>query len=172
MNLHIGHYRVTMVQYSAVLKRPPQTLRIGKEADKLDDPDFVGGNDAEIHYDLSPEDRAGLVRVIKEAKKTHGLRNLSAAAKVSHHRVNAIVRGGATKDGVLVSVSSAARSLEQQKADQLTMETAALRRMKLMIAQRGRNAVAAELGVDPSNVSKLSRGRRRLTHIMQVKLKD
>ena len=74
---------------------------IGKEADRLDDPETVGGNDFEISYDLSQEDRSKLSEVIKDAKKVHGLSRLSKAVRVSHHQVNAIVRGSVVADRIL-----------------------------------------------------------------------
>jgi hypothetical protein len=136
---------------------------IGKEADKLDDPEFVGGDEAEILYDLSPEDRSGLIEIIKKARKFFGLRKLSTAARVSHHQVNAIVRGNVIADRILISVSNAAHKLEKIKDDQRKQHAAALLKLGELVEARGRNAVAQELGTGPSNLGKFLRGNRSLS---------
>lgn len=145
---------------------------IGKEADKLDDPEFVGSDEAEIPYDMSPEDRVRVVKVIKQAKKIYGLRNLSAAAKVSHHRVNTIVRGSVVADRMLITVSDAARALERRAGDQQRRHAAALAKLRELIEAEGRNAVAIELNTDPSNLSKYLTGVRPLPARMIAKLEN
>jgi transcriptional regulator with XRE-family HTH domain len=145
---------------------------IGKEADKLEERETIGDDDAEIEYDLSPEDRAKLISVIKLAKKDYGLRQLSLEAKISHHRINDLIRGIPIPDRVLIALSNSAHSLRRRDAEQKTKQAALLRWLRKHLADENRNSIAQSLGMDPSNLSKVLKGRRRLSAAQLFKLDE
>jgi hypothetical protein len=144
---------------------------IGKEADKLEERESFGSDDAEIEYDLSPPDRAKLTSMVKMAKKEFGLRQLSAAAKVSHHCVNDIIRGKAVSGQILVAVRTAAQALRSRTENQHNETQILLRKLRQHVAREGRSAVAREVGIDPSNLAKLMTGQRKLNSVVQAKLR-
>ena len=133
---------------------------IGKETDDLEEREYVGSEDAAIEYNLSPHDRTKLISVIKRAKAEFGLRALSAAAKVSHHRVNEAIRGKRVADRLLISLSSAANALRSSAQSQAASEADLLQHLANRVAKEGRNQVARVLGIDPSNLNKIQNGQR------------
>jgi hypothetical protein len=143
---------------------------IGKEADKLTEREVIGEDDAEIEYDLSPEDRIKLISVIKKAKKEFGLRSLARKAGFSHHRVNDVVRGRPVAGNAVIALSNAAESLRRDADRQKEMNASLLFGLQQRVRDLGRNQVARDLGIDPSNLAKALTGRRRLNSSVKVKL--
>jgi hypothetical protein len=128
----------------------------------LEEREFIGSNDAAIEYDLAPEDRAELIAVIKAARKHFGLRQLSTAAKVSHHSVSDVMRGDAVSNQLLVNLSNAAHVLMRRDEEEKAREKAVLEKLRRLVAENGRNRIAMGLDTDPSNLTKMLVGRRRL----------
>jgi hypothetical protein len=143
---------------------------IGKEADKLDERETVGDDDATIEYNLSPEDRAKLISTIKAARKHLGLRQLSTAAKVSHHSVNDLMRGHKMPDRLVVTLSNTAHALIRRDEEEKAREKAVLEKLRQLVDENGRNRIAMELDTDPSNLTKMLVGRRRLNARMLAEL--
>jgi hypothetical protein len=135
---------------------------IGKEADDLEEREFVGSYDAAIGYDLSPSDRARLIGLIRQAKNEFGLRALSAAAKVSHHQVSAAIAGSSVPDRLLIRVGKAADAIRKKDLDHAETDAVLLDNLARLIAIKGRNKVARVIGVDSSNLSKILKGERML----------
>jgi hypothetical protein len=143
---------------------------IGKETDDLDARETIGNPDAEITYNFSPEDKAKLIAEIKRAKDRFGVRALSAAAKVSHHRLNDITAGKAVSDQVLTALSDAGRALDRAHETEQAAGQAALRCLADRVAKEGRNKLARLLETDPSNLTKILAGERRMSEALMRRL--
>jgi plasmid maintenance system antidote protein VapI len=143
---------------------------IGKEADKLEERELVGSDDAAIEYDLSPDDRARFVSIIKGARSEFSLRELAATARVSHHHVNDIARGKPVSDNILIRLNKAVEFLRRDAEHVNASTTTLLRHLQHCVTERGRNRVARDLGIDSSNLTKILTGRRRLNVEMIAKL--
>ena len=144
---------------------------IGKETDKLTEREFIGeDDDAEIEYEFPPEDRIKLISMIKNAKKECGLRTLARRAGVSHNSVNDVVRGRPVAANALIALTNAAESLRRDADRQKEMNASLLFGLQQRVRDLGRNQVARDLGIDPSNLAKALTGRRRLNSSVKVKL--
>jgi hypothetical protein len=111
-----------------------------------------------------------LIAVIKAATKHFGLRQLSTAAKVSHHSVNDIMRGHKMPDRLVVTLSNAAHAMMRRDEESKKRELVAVEGLKRLVAEKGRIIVAVAINTDPSNLSKILTGRRRLNARMLAKL--
>jgi hypothetical protein len=145
---------------------------IGKEADELEEREYVRNDDAAIEYNLSPYDRTKLITAIKRAKADFGLRALSAAAKVSHHRVNDAISGKRVADRLLISLSTAATAMRGRALAKATSEAELLRYLAQRVADEGRNEIARVLGVDPSNLNKVLKGERSPSSNLRSKMSN
>jgi hypothetical protein len=136
---------------------------IGKEADNLEEREFVGRDDAVIEYGLSRRDRSKIIVLIKKAKAEFGLRALSTAAKVSHHQVSGAIAGKPAPDHLLITLSAAARSIREIGRIKDETEARLMKHLASRVAKEGRNKVANTLGIDSSNLTKALAGKRKLS---------
>ena len=144
---------------------------IGKEADDLDEKVAVGDDDGSIEYQLAPERRKVLIGLVKAAKDLVGLRKFCEAGRVSHHTVNAILAGSSGHDGVLIKLAQLADRLAKHDAAEAQENSHLIELLKLHISARGRAAVARELGLDPSFLSRIATGKTSLSVTIRTKIK-
>jgi hypothetical protein len=135
---------------------------IGKEADRLEENSAIGAeDDPSVPYALSAEDRAESFCVIAEGKNRFGVRRLRKAAAMSDNTIKAVIDDPDGADAIkVVRLREAVRRLEARDLARTDAEAEQLATLKARAAEIGIGSLAAELGVDASNLSKMLRGKR------------
>ena len=140
---------------------------IGKEAEGWEEQLFVGDDDAEILYGLSPETRAANVETIRLARQRFSVRKFTKAARVTDRTIAAAV-GGYMSDEMLIHLTDVAyrlwRGLEDYSAEEAELCDWAWERTIV----EGVYAFAKRVGVDGSNLSKSIRLRRFSPQIIKL----
>lgn len=137
---------------------------IGKEGDRFEEDGSLGvRDDPALPYGLSATDRAETIEIVREAKARFKVRALRKAAGVSDHTIaRALEPGGDVGDEVLVRLRNAAARLWVIERARVAEDAALLAGMQERADAIGVPALAAELGVDASNLAKLLVGRRAI----------
>ena len=154
--------------------RPTRTLKrrhvfalaqqsIGKEADNIEENEFIGEDADPPDYGVELTDRAAIAAAVFDIQNRYGIsdRRLLEEAKVSHHTLAGLREGKRIGDASLMKLFRAAEALRQE-ADPVAaaMDTALkdLRRLKEKVG--GRNKLAKLLGVTGPYIGRvLQRGK-------------
>lgn len=128
---------------------------IGKEAEGWEEQLFIGGDDAEILYGLTPQARAAHLRSIRMARKRFSVRKFMKAAQVTDRTIAAAASGqNLVSNHVMIHLAEVAShlwfELEARTAEQAELCDWALQKMVV----EGNYAFAARIGVDGSNLRK------------------
>ena len=148
---------------------------IGKEADNLDEREAFGEGDDPIVYGVAAEDRQNLITDMDTLQGEFGIsdRQLAAAARVSHHTLAALRRGGRV---TMRSMFAAVCGLEGLRQEH---EAAALDQQRwLEVAMRLRdklgsgNKLADLLGVSRPYMHRVLNGRKPVSGDMIAVLRN
>lgn len=147
---------------------------IGKEADNLDEREAFGEGDDPIVYGVAAEDRQKLIVDMAALQAEFGIsdRQLAAAARVSHHTLAALRKGGRVPMRSMFSVVCTLETLRQEH------EAAAGDQQRwLEIARRLRdelgsgNKLADLLGVSRPYMHRVFKGEKAMTSGMIARLR-
>jgi hypothetical protein len=134
---------------------------IGKEADRWEEDSHFGADeDSAIAYGVAPADRAGMTETIVRAIRVDkiGVKKLAKQAGVGDRAVTIVLNGGDVFSGEeLVKLYRAAEG--QLAAKRVEDEQRA--ELFEWVRMHGASRIAAELGYDPSNFSKVLAGKIR-----------
>jgi hypothetical protein len=89
---------------------------IGKEADNIEENEFIGEDAAAPHYGVELTDRAAIAAAVFDVQKRYGIsdRKLLDEAKVSHHTLAGLKEGTRIADASLMKLFRAAEALRQE----------------------------------------------------------
>jgi plasmid maintenance system antidote protein VapI len=151
------HIRVKSIQH------------IGKEANKWEEQFFTGFNpDAQIEYGMCAEQKAEMIETVLKAINTHGVKPMADISKLSQRHVLNINKDKTNlSENALLKLYSAAKTLENTNTKE--NELRELIRNTIKENNISIRQLAANIGIEPSNLSKLISGKRRnlkqLNHI-------
>ena len=146
---------------------------IGKEADNIEENEFIGEDADPPHYGVELTDRAALAAAVFDIQKRYGIsdRKLLEEAKVSHHTLAGLREGKRIADPSLLKLFRAAEALRQE-ADPVVaaMDKALkdLRRLKEKVG--GRNKLAKQLGVTGPYIGRVLSGEKPMTEELVERL--
>ena len=146
---------------------------IGKEADNIEENEFIGEDADPPHYGVELTDRAAIAAAVFDVQKRYGVsdRRLLDEAKVSHHTLAGLHEGKRIADASLMKLFRAAEALRQE-ADPVaaTMDKAfaGLRQLKERVG--GRNKLAKGLGVTGPYIGRVLSGEKPMTEELTEKL--
>src|SRR5262249_25555489 len=85
-------------------------IRIGKEADNLEEREFLGEDEEPIEWSMAGQDRRTLAKDIEQTLKTYRLSDaaLLRRANVAHHTLAALRKGGRVTEHSLLNLAQAA----------------------------------------------------------------
>ena len=139
---------------------------IGKEADNIEENEFIGEDADPPHYGVELTDRAAIAAAVFDIQKQYGIsdRKLLDEAKVSHHTLAGLREGKRVADASLMKLFRAGEALRQE-ADPVAaaMDKALkdLRRLKDKVG--GRNKLAKKLGVTGPYIGRVLTGEKPMT---------
>ena len=123
---------------------------IGKEADNIEENEFIGEDAGPPDYGLVQHDRLTLANAVFDIQKRYGIsdRKLLEEAKVSHHTLDGLREGRRIADAFLMKLFRAAEALRQE-ADPIgaALDKALQELRRLRDKVGGRNKLAKVLGV-------------------------
>jgi len=139
---------------------------IGKEADNIEENEFIGEDADPPHYGVYLTDRAAIAAAVFEVQKLYGVsdRRLIDEAKVSHHTLAGLKEGKRIADASLMKLFTAAEALRHEAdpiAAAMDKALANLRRLKDEVG--GRNKLARLLGVTGPYAGRVLRGEKPMT---------
>lgn len=128
---------------------------IGKEADRWEEQTYIGGEDDEISYGLTPVDRHTMIENIQLARKRFSVRTFTKLAGVTDRTVAAAISGkDLVSDAVLVRLNDVGlrlwAGLRELEAGQIALYHWALERS----IEEGTYTFAKRIGIDGSNLAK------------------
>jgi hypothetical protein len=139
---------------------------IGKEADNIEENEFIGEDADPPHYGVELTDRAAIAAAVFDVQKRYGIsdRKLLDEAKVSHHTLAGLKESKPIADASLMKLFRAAEAL-RQGADPVAaaMDKALedLRRLKEKVG--GRNKLAKLLSVTGPYIGRVLSGEKPMT---------
>ena len=147
---------------------------IGKEADNIEENEFIGEDADPPHYGVELTDRAAIAAAVFDVQKRYGIsdRRLLDEAKVSHHTLTGLKDGKRIADTSLMKLFSAAEVLRQEAdpiAAALDKTLGELRRLKEKVG--GRNKLAKLLGVTGPYIGRVLGGEKPMTEELVERLK-
>ncbi len=141
-------------------------IPIGKEADNLEEREFLGEVDDPIEWSMAGQDRGKLAADIEETLKAYRLSDaaLLRRANVSHHTLAALRGNGRVMDQSPLSLAQAAEELRQEARD-LQSEQERWRQVAINIATEvgGRNQLAKLLERSAPYTGRLLRGEKPIS---------
>jgi hypothetical protein len=147
---------------------------IGKEADNIEENEFIGEDADPPHHGVYLTDRDAVAAAVFDVQTRYGIsdRRLIDEAKVSHHTLAGLKEGKRIADASLFKLFRAAEALRQE-ADPVAaaMDKALrdLRRLKEKVG--GRNKLADLLGVSRPYVGRVLKGEKPMTEEIISRLK-
>jgi hypothetical protein len=147
---------------------------IGKEADNIEENEFIGEDADPPHYGVELTDRAAIAAAVFDLQKRYRIsdRKLLDEAKVSHHTLAGLREGKRVADNSLMKLFRAVEALRQE-ADPVAaaMDKALkdLRRLKEKVG--GRNKLAKLLGVTGPYLGRVLSGEKPMTEELVERLK-
>src|SRR5271166_125676 len=142
---------------------------IGKEADNIEENEFIGEDAGPLDYGVVQHDRTVLA-----IQKRYGIsdRKLLEEAKVSHHTLVGLREGKRIADASLMKLFRAAEALRLE-ADPIgaAMDKALEELRRLRDKVGGRNKLAKLLGVTGPYLGRVLRGEKPMTEELNYKLK-
>jgi hypothetical protein len=146
---------------------------IGKEADNIEENEFIGEDADPPHYGVYLTDRTAIASAVFDVQERYGIsdRRLIDEARVSHHTLAGLRDGKRIADASLMKLFTAAQALRQE-ADPVAaaMDNALkdLRRLKDKVG--GRNKLAKHLGVTGPYIGRVLSGEKPMTEDLAKKL--
>lgn len=143
------HIRVKSIQH------------IGKEANKWEEQFFTGFDpDAQIEYGICAEQKAEMIETVLKTIKRYGISPISNISKLSQrHILNFEKEKTNLSENALQNLYSAVKTLENRDKKENELRELIrniIKKNNISIRQLARN-----IGIDPSNLSKLISGKRR-----------
>ena len=146
---------------------------IGKEADNIEENEFIGEDSGPPDYGVVQHDRIALSNAVFDIQKRYGIsdRKLLEEAKVSHHTLDGLREGRRIADGSLMKLFRAAEALWQE-ADPIAaaMDEALKDLRQLRDKVGGRNKLAKLLGVTGPYLGRVLRGEKPMTEELAERL--
>jgi hypothetical protein len=148
---------------------------IGKEADNIEENEFIGEDTGPPDYGVVQHDRIKLATAVFDIQKRHDVsdRRLLEVAKVSHHTLAGLREGKRIADTSLMKLFRAAESLRQE-ADPIgaAKEKALTELRRLREKVGGRNKLGRLLGVTGPYLGRVLRGEKPMTEELARKVAE
>jgi len=146
---------------------------IGKEADHIEENEFIGEDAGPLEYGVPSYDRRALPAAVFEIQQRYGIsdRKLLEEAKVSHHTLAGLREGKRIADASLMKLFRAAEALRQEVdpiAAAMDKALEDLRRLRDEVG--GRNKLAKLLGVTGPYIGRVLRGEKPMTEELAERL--
>jgi hypothetical protein len=146
---------------------------IGKEADKIEENEFIGENANPPHYGVELTAREAIAAAISDIQKRYRIKDrpLLDEAGVSHHTLAGLRDGKRIADASLMKLFRAVEALRQEAdpvAAMMDKALADLRRLKDKVG--GRNKLAKLLGVTGPYIGRVLGGEKPMTAELAAKL--
>jgi hypothetical protein len=148
---------------------------IGKEADNIEENQFIGEDGDPPHYGVELTARAAIAAAVFDIQKRYGIsdRKLLDEAKVSHHTLAGLREAKPIADASLMKLFRAAEALRQE-ADPVAaaMDKALkdLRRLKETVG--GRNKLAKLLSVTGPYIGRVLSGEKPMTEELAKRIAE
>ena len=140
---------------------------IGKEADNIEENEFIGEDADPPHYGVELTDRAAIVATIVDIQKRYGIsdRRLIGKATVSHHTLAGLKEGKRIADASLMKLFRAAEALRQEADPIAAAMDKALKELRRLRDDKvyGRNKLAEMLGVTGPYIGRVLSGEKPMT---------
>ena len=146
---------------------------IGKEADNIEENEFIGEDTGPPDYGVELHDRAALAAAVFEIQRQYGIsdRKLLEEAKVSHHTLAGLHEGKPIADASLIKLLRAAEALRQEADPVAAAMDKALKDLRRLRAKvGGRNKLAKLLGVTGPYIGRVLSGEKPMTEELAEKL--
>jgi hypothetical protein len=148
---------------------------IGKEADNIEENEFIGEDAGPLEYGVVQHDRITLANAVFDIQKRYGIsdRRLLEEAKVSHHTLAGLREGKRIADASLMKLFRAAEALRQE-ADPVAaaMDKALEDLRRLCVQVGGRNKLAKLLGVTGPYLGRVLRRKKPMTEELVEKVAE
>jgi len=142
------HIRVKSIQH------------IGKEANKWEEQFFTGFDpDAQIEYGMCAEQKAKMIKAVLQAIEKYGIKPMADISKLSSRHILNIHKDKTNlSENALLKLYTAAKTLENTN----NKENELRELIRNTIKEKGLSIrkLAENIGIDPSNLSKLISGKR------------
>ena len=139
---------------------------IGKEADNIEENEFIGEDADPPHYGVELTDRAAIAAAVFDVQNRYRIsdRTLVGKAMVSHHTLAGLKEGKRIADASLMKLFRAAEALRPE-ADPIAaaMDKALKELRRLREHVGGRNKLAKLLGVTGPYLSRVLSGEKPMT---------
>ena len=148
---------------------------IGKEADNIEENEFIGEDAGPPDYGVVLHDRATLAAAVSDIQRQYDIsdRKLLEEAKVSRHTLAGLREGKRIADAPLMKLFRAAEDLRQEadpKAAAMDKALKELRRLREHVG--GRNKVAKLLGVTGPYIGRVLSGEKPMTEELAKRIVD
>jgi hypothetical protein len=148
---------------------------IGKEADNIEENEFIGEDADPPHYGVELTDRAAIAAAVFDVQKRYSIsdRRLIDEAKVSHHTLAGLKDGKRIADASLMKLFRAAEALRQEADPVAAAMDKALKDLRgLRDKVGGRNKVAKRLGVTGPYLGRVLSGEKPMTEELAGKVAE
>jgi hypothetical protein len=148
---------------------------IGKEADNIEEDEFIGEDADPPHYGVELTDRAAIAAAVFDIQKRYGISNrkLVDVANVSHHTLAGLKEDKRIGGASLMRLFGAAEALRQEAdpvAAAMDQALKELRRLNKKVG--GRNRLAKLLGLTGPYIGRVLSGKKPMTEELASKLRD
>ena len=146
---------------------------IGKEADNIEENEFIGEDADPAYYGVELTDRAAIAGAIFDIQKRYGIsdRRLVDEAQVSHHTLAGLKEGKRIADASLMKLFRAAEALRQEADPVAAAIDKALEDLwRLKDEVGGRNKLAKLLGATGPYIGRVLSGEKPMTEGIISKL--
>lgn len=146
---------------------------IGKEANRWEEQHYLGLDvGAQTEYGSSPKGGERALEVVRQVGKKFGQRKLAEASGTSLSEVSAILCGRRRPTpATLTKLYRVIPLLEGDASEQAEYAREVLDGVRRYCQQVGVREVARQAGLDPSNLSRVLKGRRKPSQIILEKLR-
>lgn len=138
---------------------------IGKEADNIEENEFIGEDADPPHYGVELTDRAAIAAAVFDIQRQYDIsdRRLLEAAKVSHHTLAGLRDGKRIADESLMRLFRAVEALRQEADPIAAARDKALKELRRLRDKLGRNKLAKLLGVSGPYLGRVLSGEKPMT---------
>jgi hypothetical protein len=148
---------------------------IGKEADNIEENEFIGEDADPPHYGVYLADRAAIAAAIFDIQERYGIKDrpLLEEANVHHHTLAGLREGKRIADASLMKLFRAAEALHQE-ADPVAakMDRALKDLRKLKDEVGGRNKLAKMLDLTGPYIGRVLKGEKPMTERLIQKIQE
>jgi hypothetical protein len=152
------------------------TQPIGKEADNLEEREFIGGDkDDVIEYAFRRTDKTKLIAFIEKTQRDYNIsdRDLIARAHVSPHTLIALHERKYLPNATLRKLASVAEAVRRKRKDGDSEQACWMFKLKTLKDELGSDGAVAEyLGTSRSQVTRMLRGERSMPDNVKRVLHD